>query len=414
MFGYALPMIRPRSAFGACIAGRLAQCMALASLLTAPAVRAEPYVPATDSVAVESRYDGPSPELEALRVEARALALRPDDAVAAARVARGYLRLGRRDGDSRLVGYAQAALRPWWEQPDPPGELLFLRASLRQTLHQFAPALTDLQAYLARPDLSAAERAQALLTRSTVLGVLGRSRESRQDCEALPSALDRVTRLLCVAQSDALGSGARRTLKVLELYFHQGGFGTDREIRRWGDLILGDLAARAAQPDLADMAFQEALREDAGDSYSLAAYADFLLDQQRAAEVRGLLADRLQVDALLLRHAIALQRLGDPQSRAEVKLLAARYGAARERGDHSHKREEARFQLVLRSDAAQAVRLALDNWQVQREPADLRILAESAEAAGDRGALQTVRDWLRRTGLIDLASPTLRGMQPRA
>ena len=40
-----------------------------------------------------------------------------------------------------------------------------------------------------------------------------------------------------------------------------------------------------------------------------------------------------------------------------------------------------------------------DNWTVQREPADLRILAEAAHATGDAAALQTVRDWLAATGL---------------
>jgi len=42
--------------------------------------------------------------------------------------------------------------------------------------------------------------------------------------------------------------------------------------------------------------------------------------------------------------------------------------------------------------------LALENWKVQREPADLRVLAEAASAAGDAAALGTVKQWLTETG----------------
>jgi hypothetical protein len=38
---------------------------------------------------------------------------------------------------------------------------------------------------------------------------------------------------------------------------------------------------------------------------------------------------------------------------------------------------------------------------VQREPADLRILALCARAAGDAAALRDVRDWLRTSKLED-------------
>lgn len=410
MFGYALAMFsfRPRRP-------ALTAPVLLAVLLTAAAgVQAEPFVPSGDDTALESRYDGASPEFEALRGKARELARRPEDAAAAAEVARGFLRLARRDADSRLAGYAQAALRPWWTAHEPPGELLFLRASLRQTLHQFDPALADLQTYLARPRLLPRERAQALLTRSTVLTVLGRFQEAASDCAALPDAPDRAVRLLCAAQAQAGGSGAPRTLRVLALYFRQGGFASDPALRRWGDLILGELAARQGASALAADAFQAALREDAGDSYSLAAYADFLLDQDRAAEVRDLLSDRLQADGLLLRHAIALRRLGDARAAQEADMLAARYAAARARGDHTHKREEARYLLALRADSAAALALAQQNWEVQREPADLRILAECAEAARDDRTRQQVRDWLRQTGLVDLASQSVRTLQPKA
>ena len=64
-----------------------------------------------------------------------------------------------------------------------------------------------------------------------------------------------------------------------------------------------------------------------------------------------------------------------------------------------HQRENARFELNLRGDPRSALPYAVANWQVQREAADLRILAEVAAAANDASALRIVQRWLADTGL---------------
>ena len=47
--------------------------------------------------------------------------------------------------------------------------------------------------------------------------------------------------------------------------------------------------------------------------------------------------------------------------------------------------------------------LARENWKVQRESADLRILVSAAKAAGDAAALQEAGDWVRAHRLEDTA-----------
>src|SRR5262249_905596 len=74
---------------------------------------------------------------------------------------------------------------------------------------------------------------------------------------------------------------------------------------------------------------------------------------------------------------------------AHVAMLAERFRAMRDRGDAVHRREETRFEL-LRGDARRALSLARDNWEVQREPADARVLLEAALSAGDRAAAAPV------------------------
>jgi hypothetical protein len=103
-----------------------------------------------------------------------------------------------------------------------------------------------------------------------------------------------------------------------------------------------------------------------------------------------------------LRLAIAEQALGLSSFRAHVSALTARFAACRDRGTNVHVREEARFTLALLDKPHQALLLAQENWKVQREPADARILLESALAAGNRRAAQPVLDWLSMNHVEDL------------
>jgi hypothetical protein len=78
-----------------------------------------------------------------------------------------------------------------------------------------------------------------------------------------------------------------------------------------------------------------------------------------------------------------------------------------------HLREEARFALHLLNAPAAALKLAQENWQVQKEPADVRVLLESALAAGDAAAVGAVVEWLGQSGLEDVQLSRLRpGPEP--
>jgi hypothetical protein len=162
--------------------------------------------------------------------------------------------------------------------------------------------------------------------------------------------------------------------------------------------LLGEIAQRRGDATAARH-FQAALAADPRDLYTLGAYSDWLLDHQRAAEVIPLVQNEARVDALLLRLALAQKALQRPEASVTLATLRARFDASRARGDVVHRREESRFQLSLNGDAQAALRLALENWKVQREPADLRVLAEAAAATGDSSAKEIVRQWLAQTGL---------------
>jgi len=66
-----------------------------------------------------------------------------------------------------------------------------------------------------------------------------------------------------------------------------------------------------------------------------------------------------------------------------------------------HQQEEARFRLEVNNDASNALVLAQENWKVQKEPRDARILLESALAARDPAGAAAAVQWLKESRIED-------------
>ena len=75
----------------------------------------------------------------------------------------------------------------------------------------------------------------------------------------------------------------------------------------WMLTRLAEFSLVLDEPDRAERHFKEALALGVNDQFLLAAYADFLLDRGRAADVVALLGGWTHSDALLLRLALAEQ-----------------------------------------------------------------------------------------------------------
>ncbi|MGJ7914417.1 hypothetical protein ACI48D_02920 [Massilia sp. LXY-6] len=357
---------------------------------------ATPHIPVDGNQVVEhlpSRADPVQRELLRLRSE---LSARPGDLRTATALAQRYIEQARVEGDPRYLGYAQSALGPWWNQPAPPDQILVLRATLRQSTHQFAAALADLDQAVRRDS----GNAQAWLTRATVQMVTGNLAAARASCMRLYSRAPILVVQTCLSSVGSVNGQADASYRQLQdaLTRHPSdapGIGV------WVNTLLAEMAERSGDAAAAEVHFRQAMSTGEPDSYLLGAYTDFLLDHGRAPEAVRLLKDKTRIDALLLRYALALQAIGSPEARLQTEALRARFDAAMLRGDTVHQREQARFELALRHDPAAAVRLAKANWQVQKEPADLRILADAALASGDAEAARMVRSWLQSARIED-------------
>jgi hypothetical protein len=365
----------------------------IAALFLAIGAPAAPFLPTDDAQVLERLPSRNTAQFRALKSLQAATAQAPNDLPRATALATAYIRVSRLEGDPRFLGYAQAALAPWWKDALAPTAVLILRATILQSNHQFDAAVADLNTVLQREPKSA----QALLTRATVLTVQGNYSEARDACVRLFGVAPEIYGVICVAAVDSMTGKAGPAYEALQRALltlpriDAGG-------RVWAETLLGEIAHRRGDP-AAEGHFRAALSAGDKDLYLLGAYCDWLLDRGRPAEVIPLLQNETRVDALLLRLALAQQALKRPEAAEAIATLRARFDASHARGDVVHQRENARFELFLLSDAKGALPYAVANWQVQREAADLRILAEAAAAANDVAALGTVKRWLAETGL---------------
>jgi Tfp pilus assembly protein PilF len=355
-------------------------------------------VPANGNQVLETLPSRNDPNQQAFARMRVRLDKNPNDLALASQLAQMYVTASRVDGDPRYLGYAQAVLKAWWNQPHPPEAVALQRAIILQSTHQFSDALQDLETVL-RADPA---NGQAWLTKATVLTVLGDYSGARTACGKLQNLAYDIVLQTCLANVGSLNGEALENYanlsKALEHYPN-----LNADLRIWVMTMLGEMASRLGRPSEAETHFTNAMALEKPDGYLLGAYSDFLLDQRRYSEVVDLLKSRTRNDALLLRYALALKALGGPTASTSIELLRQRFAAAAMRGDTVHQREQARFELHLLGNSRQALQTALSNWKVQKEPADLRVLLEAATAANDRKAIAIATDWINATHFEDQA-----------
>ena len=364
-------------------------------LFTALPGAAEPFVPAGDSLVLESGLPTVDPRMREMRSLSRELRENPDDLATAMRLASRQLAMGVAEADPRFVGYARGTLAPWWQDETAAPPLRILRARILQAQHDFPAAAADLRAALRE----APDSAQALLVLASIGEVTGDHAEAKEACARLAGLRPGLAAAACAASIGSLIGTAEASQKALaEALAEQPRAASS--LRLWALTILGEIAIRRDEP-AAEQYLKDALALDGRGVYALTVYADYLLDRGRAGEVLSLLRGFERVDALYLRLALAAQMAGDPGFPAYRDGGAARYAAARRQGDRLHLRDASRFALEVEKDPAWALDFARQNWAVHKTPYDARVLLAAALASGEPAAAQPVIDWVRTTRLED-------------
>jgi Tfp pilus assembly protein PilF len=373
---------------------RVGAALVLLLVAVGGAAVAAPVVPSDPALILERLSPRDGEAWDDIRALHAGLAERPEDASVAAELAQRYLERNRGVGDPRLVAYASRALAHWDDVAAPPVEVALERALIAQTEHRFDAARAELARLVERAPRSS----QAWLALATIDTVQGRYADAKRACARLVLLQDAVVAGACFAAVQAVTGDAAAAYRFLIRSLERPE-ALEPEALAWLTTLAAEISDGLGRPDDADRHYRAALAasEPQPTIYLLTAYADFLLRRNRPAAVIALLESAPPADSPLLRLALAETRLGRDAT-TRVETLRFRLDLALRGVDRAHAREAAFFALYLDRDATGALALALDNWAVQREPVDARLVLDAATAAAMPDAAQPVRDWLASNG----------------
>ena len=322
----------------------------------------------------------------------------------AQRLAQAYIDYGRQIGDAHYAGYAEAVLAPWLRQAPPPAGVSVEYATILQYRHQFVDSRRELKRALDTDP----HNTQAWLTLATLDMVQGDYETAGRDCSQVAASGGYILGIACTGNLRSYIGQAQQSLQLLNQIDAQAE-ALPATFRSWLQGLLAESAERLGDWPQAETHYRKALALTPEDNFLLVAYADFLLDRSRPAEVLTLLANSSQSDTAFLRLALAKAALQSPDLPLYTWIMGARFAALTQRGSDYFGREQVRFALHLQHDPQTALDMAKRNWEVQRAPWDARVFLEAAEAAAQPRAAVPALAFLQKTKLQDPVIESLAG-----
>ena len=293
-------------------------------LLAAAATQATPITPTRDDEVIEVLPATSGNRSEERRAR-KLLEARPRDPELAVAVAKRYLDQAHELGDPRFAGLALAAIAPWTDDATTPDDVLMMKATLQQYLHEFDASVRTL-VLLARPTTQG--RPQAWLTLATVRRVQGHYAESDKACRQVADSGAALHSSACLAENAALRGEVDAARNTLGSLLSQPGLPVATQ--SWLLTTVAELEQRDGHPAAADAAFRAVLQLEP-DPYAMVDYADFLIEQHRPLEALKLLKDQTRTDVVLLRLAIAGTQAKAAGAARDVAEMRERIALANER-----------------------------------------------------------------------------------
>ena len=326
---------------------------------------------------------------------AQAMAADAADPERAANDAEALLWLARTTRDARYFGRAQALVEPWMARQDATPRLLVAAADLAQQRHEFASA----QQLLNRAIDADPKDGGARLQRANVALLLGEFDAARRDCLAVLQGGATFPGTVCLASTMTGPGSLQRARQLLAPFDDAGAAATDAA--RWLLLTESDLALRDGDAQAAQQYLARAHALDPDHEETRARLAEILIEQGDAANALTLARGSTVSAALLVRRIRAASGIDTAEAASARRELDTLLAVGRRRGTTPHLREEGELALYVDRDPARALVLARQNFALQKDTPDVRLLLGAALAAGDKPTLAELRRWLASTGFED-------------
>lgn len=334
------------------------------------------------------------PELVQLRRAQAYLKSRPDDLRTTVVTAQRFIAKGKRENQPRYLGMAEALIETWLSQYDPHPAIMLAKADILQFRHQFHAAIEILKDI---PNFGA-EGAAALLMRSNLHQLKGDFDQAANACAQLARELNFMADI-CDLHLQSLRSEIEPARSKLEALIAR--LELPVEIRAWATGKLADMSSRQGEP----LEALEYLQELAPEQVSTALKSqmmDLLLLLDRPGAVLQMVATDDNSEGLQLRRLRALKMTGENWRGPISSLVVSRISPQQEGGANPHARELAYFHHYLTGDTEAAYSAARENWDLQREPIDIRLLFETAHRAGKLEEVADAIDWISQTKYQDV------------
>jgi len=297
---------------------------------------------------------------------------------------------GRRADQPGGFGRAEAMLKAWRLQGAHSARWHVLSADIHQYRHEYPAALTLLD----RAVTLDARDVRAYLMRAAINQTRGELAASRKDCSALLALGETALGTACLAQVIGMTGQLERARDLLrQLLDGPSGESAAAPIRIWMLEGLADMDDRSGDLAAAEKHLLQSLSLDGNRPLARLSLADLLLVSGRGQEALEVLRPLAPTQAVLIRRAEAAPSLHSRE------LFKRALDEAQLRGEKPDLRDVARLH-TLAGERCAAARAARDNWQMQRETTDVRLLASTG--CYDAGALAALQQWIDTTGYQDV------------
>lgn len=370
-------------------------------LLVSKLVIAEPYIPENNDMVLDYLPETLTILSNTTKSLERRLARKKSNGKQWGKLIKEYLSEAKASGDMRYVSYAQNHLKTWLQQAPLSEKARLLDVQIKQYNHEFNDAVIQLKALLI--DYPENNEAWSLLANIQLL--TGNYQDARSSCKQLSRTSSLVDMIICqsniMIRTGELNK-ANKMLDVLVSAIEK----IPAQKRLWLYTSLAEIKIQQGNNQHAGLYIEKAMKllkeNNKGNTYLLKMAVDLLIQEGDLKKAFELVQIEKSDSALLIRSTLLARELGKDVIFKRNKIaLTQIFEIEKRRGINRHLREHALFTLHILDNSVEALKLAKQNWMMQKEPEDARILMKSALLSGDSAQLQWVKKSINKTGMVD-------------
>lgn len=376
---------------------------AVLSLTTINVVVAEPYIPNDDEQVLltlnpsHNNQNGSDDVvttqdiLEHLTPE-RLTKLTQQSATNVIPLITAYIQHGKQQAKTRYIGYAQALLEPLLDRNPSDSRLLLLQAEIAEFQHRFPETIELLQQAIASSN-TRRNRANAHLRLANLYTLQGQYAKAARECQFLRRLTTSVFQQSCTVVIQSRTGQLTKAQQVIEQMQtgHTAENTNTAKDPKWQAWLANTQAELAAQTSTSSISpsqyFQQAIQHEPDDLHYRLSYVDWLLlhanNTTPAQEAERILQPAPNSIGVQIRRAyidLLQERPTSPVAATRRENIDNFFQRAELTNDQGSLRELAYYQFFVQQHYALALTLALQNWQIQKEPLDTYlVLAANAK-----------------------------------